>query len=397
MRSDDEKRFPPANVIARYTFVVLGILILSLLIWVIKDALLTAFGGVILAAIFLGMTKGLQKFLPLSHGLALLTVGVLVVVVTLLFGMLFGPQISREFDQLVVQLPERFTELRETISEWPGGEQVMEEVTNNGGGQPGSDGPSDSGDTQNGDSQNGDSQNGGTGDAMNSITEEMPADASNVILRGGATLIDVLTTIGLVFIVGIYFAINPQLYKKGLLLLVPEEKEERISDVLETSGRALWLWLKGQLIAMAFVGVILTVGLMIIGVPLALVLGIIGGLLEFIPFIGPFLSAVPILLLALSVDTQTAFFAVILLLIVQQLEGNVITPLVQQQMVHLPPSVVILGIMAFGLIFGVAGLILATPLAVVVMVMVGMLYVQDVLGKEVAVPGQAEVKKKEST
>src|SRR5690625_5405067 len=135
MRSDDEKRFPPANVIARYTFVVLGILILSLLIWVIKDALLTAFGGVILAAIFLGMTKGLQKFLPLSHGLALLTVGVLVVVVTLLFGMLFGPQISREFDQLVVQLPERFTELRETISEWPGGEQVMEEVTNNGGGQ----------------------------------------------------------------------------------------------------------------------------------------------------------------------------------------------------------------------------------------------------------------------
>src|SRR5690625_4729663 len=387
MRSDDEKRFPPANVIARYTFVVLGILILSLLIWVIKDALLTAFGGVILAAIFLGMTKGLQKFLPLSHGLALLTVGVLVVVVTLLFGMLFGPQISREFDQLVVQLPERFTELRETISEWPGGEQVMEEVTNNGGGQPGSDGPSDSGDTQ----------NGGTGDAMNSITEEMPADASNVILRGGATLIDVLTTIGLVFIVGIYFAINPQLYKKGLLLLVPEEKEERISDVLETSGRALWLWLKGQLIAMAFVGVILTVGLMIIGVPLALVLGIIGGLLEFIPFIGPFLSAVPILLLALSVDTPTAFFAVILLLIVQQLEGNVITPLVQQQMLHLPPSVVILGIMAFGLIFGVAGLILATPLAVVVMVMVGMLYVQDVLGKEVAVPGQAEVKKKEST
>src|SRR5690625_944066 len=125
--------------------------------------------------------------------------------------------------------------------------------------------------------------------------------------------------------------------------------------------------------------------------------GIIGWLLEFIPFIGPFLSAVPILRLALFVDTQTAFFAVILLLIVQQLEGNVITPLVQQQMVHLPPSVVILGIMAFGLIFGVAGLILATPLAVVVMVMVGMLYVQDVLGKEVAVPGQAEVKKKEST
>src|SRR5690625_6996056 len=99
----------------------------------------------------------------------------------------------------------------------------MEEVTNNGGGEPGSDGPAESGD-----SQNGESQNGGTGDAVNSMTEEMPADASNVILRGSATLIDVLTTIGLVFIVGVYSAINPQLYKKGLLLLIPKEKEERI-------------------------------------------------------------------------------------------------------------------------------------------------------------------------
>src|SRR5690625_5635793 len=118
---------------------------------------------------------------------------------------------------------------------------------------------------------------------------------------------------------------------------------------------------------------------MIIGVPLALVLGIIGGLLEFIPFIGPFLAAVPILLLALSVDTQTAFFAVILLLIVQQLEGNVITPLVQQQMAHLPPSVVILGFMAFGLIFGVAGVVLATSLVAAGWVMVCLLYVQGVL------------------
>src|SRR5690625_4383969 len=225
MRSDDEKRFPPANVIARYTFVVLGILIFTLLIWVIKGALLTAFGGVILAAIFLGMAKGLQKFLPLSHGLALLTVGVLVVVITLLFGMLFGPKISREFDQLVVQLPERFTELRETISEWPGGEQVMEEVTNNGGGEPGSDGPSESGD-----SQNGESQNGGTGDAANSMTEETPADASNVIPRGSATLIDELTVTQLPILLG-----------RGLPLFGGEGREQRLEliDLFHTGSGIL--------------------------------------------------------------------------------------------------------------------------------------------------------------
>src|SRR5690625_1939851 len=115
MRSDDEKRFPPAYLIARYTFVVLGILILSLLFCVIKDALLTAFGWVILPTLFLRMTTGLHIFLLLFHGLAMLTVGMLVVVVTILFGMLFGPHISREFDQLVVQLPDRFTCLRETF------------------------------------------------------------------------------------------------------------------------------------------------------------------------------------------------------------------------------------------------------------------------------------------
>src|SRR5690625_5618126 len=107
--------------------------------------------------------------------------------------------------------------MRETISEWPGGEQVMKEVTNNGGGEPGSDGPSESGD-----SQNGESQNGGTGDAVNSMTEEMPADAGNEILRGSATLIDLLTTIGLVVIVGGCFASNAQLYKKVVVRLLPE-------------------------------------------------------------------------------------------------------------------------------------------------------------------------------
>src|SRR5690625_7333201 len=100
MRSDDEKRFPPANVIARYTLVVLGILIFTLLIWAITGALLTAFGGVILAAVFLGMTKGRQKFLPLSHGPALLAAGVLVAVIPLRFVMLFGPKLSRDFAQL---------------------------------------------------------------------------------------------------------------------------------------------------------------------------------------------------------------------------------------------------------------------------------------------------------
>lgn len=382
-KPEEEKNYIPAKLIARYTLVVMVILIAMTFLWVIQDALLMAFGSVILATIFYGSAKGLQKILPFSYGLSLLTVGVIVLLITGSFVLLFGPQISSEFDQLVTELPEKFTELRETISEWPGGDQMMDEMSNNNNGE-------ESG--ADGQQQNNDQDEEGEG---SSVTDDLPADAGNYILRGGATLIDILSTTGIVFIVGIYFAIHPHMYKKGLLLLVPKHKEERVSDVLDASGRALWQWLKGQMIAMAFVGITLTIGLMIIGVPLAFVLGFLGGLFEFIPFIGPFAAAAPILLLALSVDLQTAFFAAILLLIVQQLEGNVVTPLVQHQMVYLPPSVAILCIVAFGLVFGIAGVILATPLTVIVMVMIGMLYVQDVLGKEITVPGQTTGKKKE--
>lgn len=383
MRPEEEKKYLPAKIIAKYTLVIMAILIAIAFLWAIKNALLVAFGGVILASVFIGLVKGLQKFLPLSHGVSLLTVGVLLILFTGLFVFLFGPQISREFDQLVTELPDKFTELRETISEWPGGDQMMDEMASNNNGE-GSD--TDEQQQSNGQDEGSDSD----------VTEELPADTGNYMLRGGATLIDILTTSGIVFIVGIYFAFNPHMYKKGILFLVPKHKEERISDVLDASGRALWLWLKGQLIAMAFVGITLTIGLMLIGVPLAFVLGLLSGLFEFIPFIGPFAAAAPILLLALSVDLQTAFFTAILLLIVQQLEGNVVTPLVQHQMVYLPPSVAILSIVAFGFVFGVAGIILATPLTVIIMVLIGMLYVQDVLGKEIQVPGQSMNKEQDN-
>jgi len=126
---------------------------------------------------------------------------------------------------------------------------------------------------------------------------------------------------------------------------------------------------------------------MIIGVPLALILGVIAAMFEFIPIIGPWAGAVPGILLALSVDGKTALLTVILYLLVQQLESNVVTPLIQQHMVHIPPAIVILSVVAFGLLFGVAGVILATPLAVIAMVLIGMFYVQDVLGKDIDVPG----------
>ena len=146
----------------------------------------------------------------------------------------------------------------------------------------------------------------------------------------------------------------------------------------------------GQFLAMLFVGVATTIGLMLIGAPLALVLGLIAALLDFVPIVGPIAAAVPGILLALTAGPSTALYAALVYLVVQQLEGNLITPLVQQKMISLPPVLVLFAVVSAGLLLGIPGVIVATPLALLIMVLVRMLYVQDVLGKEVTIPGQGD-------
>ncbi len=359
-----------ASVIAQYTLVVLGVLITTAFIFFIRDALLIAFAGVIVAVIINGFASIIRRFLPISRGWSIASVGVIILILFTSFGFIFGSQIVEEFEKLTEELPQQIMQIRETISEWPLGEELM-------------DGEEEQG-------ENGEVEEQEENEEENGLGDSLPDDASGMAFQAGVTIVDVIATFGLIIFIGIYFVIDPESYRKGVTLLFTKERSERINEVLETSGNALWSWLSGQFIAMVFVGVIVTVGLIIIGVPLALVLGIIAGLSEFIPILGPWIGSVPGLLLALSVDAKTALYTAILYLAVQQLESNILTPLIQQRMVHIPPAVVILSVVAFGLVFGIAGVILATPLAVIAMVFVGMLYVQDVLGKEVKIPGKDE-------
>jgi predicted PurR-regulated permease PerM len=117
---------------------------------------------------------------------------------------------------------------------------------------------------------------------------------------------------------------------------------------------------------MILVGVLSGVGLSIIGIPSALALGLFTGLAEFVPMIGPVVSAVPALLLAFTVGYEEAAWTLALFVVVQQLEGNVISPLLQQEMVSIPPAVSLFAVVAFGTLLGPLGVLLATPLTVVV-------------------------------
>ena len=156
------------------------------------------------------------------------------------------------------------------------------------------------------------------------------------------------------------------------------------------SERALRLWLKGQAVAMVVVGLMTGLGLWALGMPSALTLGLLAGVLEFIPFAGPIIAAVPAILLALAVSPELALWVTLLYVAVQQFEGNVLTPLVQQYAVDLPGAVLLFSLIGFGTLFGTLGVILAAPLAVVTMVLIKRIYVIETLDTPTPIPGETK-------
>jgi predicted PurR-regulated permease PerM len=185
-------------------------------------------------------------------------------------------------------------------------------------------------------------------------------------------------------------AANPKIYREGLIKLFPPSQHERIGSSLDAVGEALKLWLAAQLIAMTFVGVAVTIGAMLIGLPSPFALGLIAGLLDFVPFVGPILGALPAVLIASTIDGATVLWTILLFLVIQQLEGNVVFPLVGGRMVSIPPALALFAIVAAGVLFGPLGIVFGFPLAVVAFVLVKKLYVRETLGEETPVPGEKE-------
>lgn len=185
----------------------------------------------------------------------------------------------------------------------------------------------------------------------------------------------------LIFFVGIYFAIAPAMYKDGLVRLFPLNYRERAGDVLDDAGSTLAWWLVSRLISMFVVGVLTTIGLWALGVPLPLVLGVFSGVLTFVPVIGPIVSAVPAALLGLLRGPIVMLYVIILYNVVQAIENYLVMPYAAQKAVHLPPALVVLSQVLLGLLTGFLGVLMATPLLVVVMVFVNRFYIEDTLGE----------------
>lgn len=190
----------------------------------------------------------------------------------------------------------------------------------------------------------------------------------------------VVTNLVFLFFTALFFALHPDFYRGGVVALFPKARRARLDEVLRAAGETLWFWLLGRFVAMVAVGLMVTLGLWALDMPLALLLGFLAFLLDFIPYVGPFAASVPALLLAFTVGPWTFVWVALLYTAVQQIESYLVTPVVQQRAVELPPILTLIAIFGFGGLFGLWGLLVSTPLMAVLLVFVRKLYLEDVLG-----------------
>jgi predicted PurR-regulated permease PerM len=203
--------------------------------------------------------------------------------------------------------------------------------------------------------------------------------ASNVNLQQTAAtaasgLLWVAASFVLILFLGLYLSLRPQLYIDGFLSFFTPPERTRVARLLDTLGGALRWWLLGQLIAMTVVGIITTIGLLILKVPMAVPLGVLAMLLTFVPYVGALVSAVPAILLALTQRPELVLYVVFLYLIAHIIEGYVLVPLIQHRLVYLPPAMILATQFLMEIFAGTAGVTVATPLMVVTMVLVKQLY-----------------------
>ncbi|MFG1402889.1 AI-2E family transporter [Xanthobacter sediminis] len=199
---------------------------------------------------------------------------------------------------------------------------------------------------------------------------EAAAPPGSVILTAvqnfTTNLVQVLVGVFLVVVGGLYFAVEPQLYRKLFLAFWSERERPRIQERMNIITDDLRSFLKAQVIAMVVVGVLTFIGLTVLGIPSALALALFASLAEFVPMVGPVVSAIPALLIAMTLGLDSALWTLAMFVVVQQTESNLITPVLQQRMVSLPPAVTLFAVVLFGSLFGPLGVLLATPLTVLV-------------------------------
>ncbi|MBB6610795.1 AI-2E family transporter [Pontibacter sp. Tf4] len=314
---------------------------------------LLVFAGILLAVLFSGMAQWLSSKLPLKRGWSLL------LAVLIFFGLLVGaflwvgPTIAEQGKQIRETLPQSLGEVEQWLQQYSWGEKVADKL------------PED-------------------------LSKLMPKTSSLFSKVTGAvtTTLGILADLLVVIITALFFASNPELYTVGFTKLFPPRHRTRVLAVLHECYHTLKLWLLAMLSAMAIIGVSSAIGYSLIGLPMAFALALIAFLLAFVPNIGPWLAGIPAVLVGLTQGSQMALYVILVYGGIQMIETYLITPIIFQKTVALPPALLLFFQVLLGLLQGGLGLLLAAPILAVLMVLVKELYIKDVLEKDDAATGK---------
>jgi predicted PurR-regulated permease PerM len=327
--------------------IVLLLAALALAAWRLMNLTLLLFAAVLIA---IGLRAGSQW---VGRSARMGTAGGLVVVVTLLLAALggalwfFGSVAADQVDELTKQVPAGVDILVRWLQSLPHGQFVLDKARDA-------------------------TASGATGWAGARL-----AGAASSASQG-------LGYTALCFVVAVYLAAQPELYRKLCLRMTPADYRARTELLFDKTDHIFRRWLLARLVVMVAIGVMAAIGLWALGVEAAIALGLVGGLLTFIPFIGAILAAAPAILLALTESPAQAVLVLLLFIGIHFVEGNFITPLVHAEVVALPPVVTLLSTVAFTILFGPAGVLLAIPLTLFLMLAVEVFFAGPTLGGNAA-------------
>lgn len=338
----DERRTEALVSIARTARALLLVLISAALFWLLADIVLLIFAAGLIAVALRGISDALARHTRFTPAGALVVVITISFMILVLLGFWFGPAFADEFSQLGGAIQKAFASAQARYGHTAWGQALL--------------------------------------GMKHNIAD---GHATLIGTSAASVVMGTLGSVGslfLVFVTGLYIAGTPGLYLEGMIRLLPLPHRERGREIVLEIGHVLRWWMLGQLVDMLAVGVLASVGLSLLHVPMALALGVLAGLLTFIPYVGAFIAAVPGIVVALTVSLPTVFWVIVIYLACHGIEGYVISPIVTRRTVHLPPALTVFSMAVLGVIYGGFGIVIATPITAAGLVLFREIYVADVLG-----------------
>lgn len=306
--------------------------------------LVLIFAGLLLSVFFRGLADPIRRRTGMSSVAAVLVVVALLSALLALFVWLAGPSLAQQVDELQRSLPQALGQLRERLAGYAWGRRLLGEASVE--------------------------QLAGDG--------QMLQEATGFASRTLGAVLGALGGLFVVFFLGIFIAAEPGYYRRGVLRLFPPDRRERAGEVMDRVDSILRWWLIGRAISMAAVGVLVWLGLTLLGMPLALAFGVLAGLLDFIPYFGPIIAAVPAVLVALLEGPVQGLYVAGLYVAVQSIENWVVAPLVERNVVRLPPALTLAAQVVLGVVAGIVGAAFASPIVAAGMALVNATWVERI-------------------